>query len=268
MRLAIVAAGFTPGSFAAGARRFTHVDAVFLDELGVDGSRIFVARDVAGHIKPIAMTENRMNDRLAESMGVRPESDKTNLAPQPSPKDIGRRPLRNAGKLAIDQVLTDPHQPRVEFDLDAIERLAQSIRDKGQLSAIHVRWSESHAKWVIVAGERRYRAAVRAGLPSIDCYFHERELTESEILEQQLNENLLREDLQLIEEAHAFEKLIQLNDWCSKQLAESVHIPPSKVTRSLALLKLPPDLQQQVTDGILPARAAYELSKLATATSQ
>ena len=175
-------------------------------------------------------TLNRMNERLAESMGVRPESDNANLAPQPSPKDIGRRPLRNAGKLAIDQVLTDPHQPRVEFDLDAIERLAQSIRDKGQLSAIHVRWSESHAKWVIVAGERRYRAAVRAGLPSIDCYFHEGELTESEILEQQLIENLLREDLQPIEEAHAFEKLIQLNDWSSKQLAESLHIPPSKVT--------------------------------------
>ena len=68
-----------------------------------------------------------------------------------------------------------------------------------------------------------YRAAVRAGLPSIDCYFHEGELTESEILEQQLIENLLRGDLQPIEEAHAFEKLIQLNDWSSKQLAESLH---------------------------------------------
>ena len=113
-----------------------------------------------------------------------------------------------------------------------------------------------------------YRAAVRAGLPSIDCYFHEGELTESEILEQQLIENLLREDLQPIEEAHAFEKLIQLNDWSSKQLAESLHIPPSKVTQSLALLKLPSDLQQQVTDGILPARAAYELSKLPTAARQ
>lgn len=213
-------------------------------------------------------TLNRMNDRLAESMGVRPEAGNANLAPQPAAKDIGRRPLRNAGKLAIDKVLPDPRQPRVEFDADGIERLAQSIRDKGQLSPIHVRWSESQGKWLIIAGERRYRAAVRAGLPSIDCYFREGELTESEILEQQLIENLLREDLQPIEEAHAFEKLIQLNDWSSKQLAESLHIPASKVTRSLALLKLPRDLQQQVMDGSLPARAAYELSKLPTATSQ
>lgn len=209
-----------------------------------------------------------MNDRLAESMGVRPESDKSNLAPQTSPRDIGRRPLRNAGKLAIDQVQTDPQQPRVEFDDEAIDRLAQSIRDKGQLSAIHVRWSESRGKWLIIAGERRYRAAVRAGLPTIDCYFHEGELTPSEILEQQLIENLLREDLQPMEEARAFEKLVQLNDWSGKQLAEVLHIPQSKVTRSLALLTLPTDLQQQVAEGVIPARAAYELTKLPSVTSQ
>lgn len=213
-------------------------------------------------------TLNRLEDRLAESMGVRLDSEDTNLAPQPSRKDIGRRPLRNAGKLAIDQVQPDPNQPRMEFDDDAMNRLAQSIQDKGQLSAIHVRWSESHGKWLIIAGERRYRAAVRAGLPNIDCYFQEGELTPSEILEQQLIENLLREDLQPMEEARAFEKLVQLNDWSGRQLAEALHIPQSKVTRSFALLKLPTDLQQQVADGTLPARAAYELTKLPSETSQ
>jgi len=89
----------------------------------------------------------------------------------------------------------DPEQPRLEFSEDAIERLAQSIHGKGQLSAIRVRWSEPIQKWVIIAGERRWRATKRAGLPTIDCYFHDGELAKSEALEQQLIENCLREDL-------------------------------------------------------------------------
>jgi ParB family chromosome partitioning protein len=87
-------------------------------------------------------------------------------------------------------------------------------------------------------------------------------LTRAQVLELQLVENLLREDLKPIEEAHAFRDLMALNEWNAKQVAESLRIPASKVCRSLALLNLPPDIQQQVEDGQVPARTAYELSKL------
>src|ERR1700752_1439942 len=133
---------------------------------------------------------------LEESMGVREHDLRPKLSPVPSVRDAGRRPLRNVGQVDINKIIPDPDQPRVEFSEDALERLAQSIRDKGQLAAIRVRWSDQMAKWIIISGERRYRATKRAGLPTIECYFHEGEISRSEVLEQQLIENLLREDLQ------------------------------------------------------------------------
>src|SRR5690606_17908605 len=145
-------------------------------------------------------------------------------------------------------------QPRLEFADEAIERLAASIRDKGQLSAIRVRWSDDHQKWIIIAGERRWRATQRAGLPTIDCYFHEEEISRSEVLEQQLIENLLREDLKPVEQAKAFAGLMDLNEWAAKRVAEALRVQPSTVSRALALLKLPEEIQQRVDAGDLSAR--------------
>ena len=87
-------------------------------------------------------------------------------------------------------------------------------------------------------------------------------LNRAQILELQLIENLLREDLKPVEEARAFQALLEFNGWTGKQLAEALQLQPSKVTRSLALLKLPTDVQQQVEEGSVPARTAYELSKI------
>jgi len=205
---------------------------------------------------------SRLDAQLEESMGRRGVDLHPTLSPVPRGKDVGRRPLGEFGRVSITQVLPDPHQPRVEFTEEALERLAQSIRDKGQLSPIRVRWSEELGKWLIIAGERRWRASQRAGLMTIDCYFHEGDLNRSEVLEQQLIENLLREDLKPLEEASAFSDLMELNDWNGKQLAEALRLDPSKVSRSLALLRLPPDVQDEVESGAVSARAAYELSKL------
>src|SRR5713101_2579078 len=95
---------------------------------------------------------------MQESMGVRQAELRPVLAPEPGKKDVGRRPLRNVGKLAISQVVPDPSQPRIEFAEEALERLALSIREKGQLSPIRVRWSGDVEKWIIISGERRWRA--------------------------------------------------------------------------------------------------------------
>jgi ParB family chromosome partitioning protein len=203
-----------------------------------------------------------IDGHLDESLGVREIDHRPRLSPVPASRDVGRRPLRNVGQVEVDLVIPDPDQPRAQFSEEALERLAQSIRDKGQLSPIRVRWSDDRARWVIVSGERRWRATQRAGLPVIDCHFHDGELSRSEILEQQLIENLLREDLQPIEEARAFAQLIAMNGWTGKQLADALRVPPSKVSRALALLKLPDDVQAKVADGAISARSAYEISRL------
>lgn len=213
-------------------------------------------------------TLDALSGNLQESMGVRQTDFRPVLAPAPGKKDLGRRPLRNVGKVAISQVVPDPEQPRVEFEEDALDRLALSIREKGQLSPIRVRWSDKLEKWVIISGERRWRAAQQAELTEIDCYFNEDELTHSEILEEQLIENCLREDLRPIEEAEAFASLIQLNGWTRKQLSEALRIHPSRVSRGLALLKLSEGVKEQVTAGLISSRSAYEISKLPGAEKQ
>jgi ParB family chromosome partitioning protein len=204
----------------------------------------------------------RVGGNLDESMGVRDNDLRPTLSPVADPKDIGRRPLRSVGRVDVSQVVPDPDQPRAEFSDEALDRLAASIRDHGQLAPIRVRWATDLGKWMIVVGERRWRATRRAGLTTIDCVFVDGELSRGELLSQQLIENLLREDLRPVEEARAFRELIALNGWTGKQLADALRVPPSKVSRTLALLDLPDDLQGRVEAGDLPARAAYEISKL------
>lgn len=213
-------------------------------------------------------TLDRISQNVEESMGVRDPVFRSHLSPVPSQKDIGRRPLRGYGQLEIGQLSPDPQQPRTEFEETGLSELAANIKTNGQLHPIHVRWCESSASWLIVSGERRWRASRIAGLTSVSCFFHEQSLTKSQILEMQLVENLLREDLKPVEEARAFQSLMQLNGWTGKQVAESLHIPASKVSRALALMKLPPESQRDVDTGKISARTAYELSKVVDSEDQ
>lgn len=210
----------------------------------------------------------KIKGKLDESMGVRANDTRPQLSPVPNAKDIGRRALRTFGTLEIEKLMPDPDQPRTDFDEQEIEHLAQSIREKGQFHPIRVRWSDAHGKWIIISGERRFRAIKKAGLPTAECYFQEGELSKTDILEQQLIENLLREDLKPIEEASAFDELMKLNGWTAKELSSAIRVSPAKIARSLSLLKLPSEIQNKVEDGELSARAAYELSKLDSSQQQ
>ena len=122
------------------------------------------------------------------------------VIPSTSPED-GRTRDRQAGHMELDRIMADPDQPRKTFSDESLEQLARSLKSAGQLQPIRVRWNDQHAKWVIISGERRYRAAALAGLKTIACLFVDRELTESEIRQESLIENLLREDLRPIEAA-------------------------------------------------------------------
>src|SRR4051794_10417261 len=215
----------------------------------------------------------QMGGNLAESIGVR-NGTPGQILPRPaevvsiaSPKD-GFTRNRSAGEMLLDNIVPDPTQPRKEFDPSAIERLAESLKAKGLLQPLRVRWNPELGKHVILVGERRYRAALLAGLTSVPCIFVETELTAAEILEEQLVENLLREDLNAIEQAQSFERYMELVGCHAKDLAQILKIAPSTVTRALSLLRLPEPIQEQVAAGEIPARAGFEIVKLKDDTAR
>lgn len=156
----------------------------------------------------------------------------------------------------------DPDQPREEFDEDAITRLAESIRTRGQIQPITVRWVEERSRYVIIAGERRWRASGRAGVTTMSCVVLDRVLTASELLALQCIENLLREDLRPIEQAKAFRNLMDTNGWSGNQLAKELGISQPAVVAAMKLLSLPAQVQQMVDAGSLPASSASAIATL------
>jgi ParB family chromosome partitioning protein len=164
--------------------------------------------------------------------------------------------------MEIDRIVADPDQPRKEFSDDALDRLAASLLKHGQLMPIRVRWNASIGKWVVISGERRYRAAMKAGLKTVACVFADNGLSPSEILQEQIIENLLREDLKPIEQARAYRQLMDLHGWTAKELSGELHVSQGAISKSLSLLTLPAELQEQVEEGAIPATAAYEVAKV------
>jgi ParB family chromosome partitioning protein len=214
----------------------------------------------------VAELERRFGGHLMESLGLRKQQEPTAKPAIDSPPvngpGEGRTRARNAGYLDLNRIIPDPNQPRKDFGQEAIDRLAASFRKYGQLQPIRVRWEAGLAKWIVISGERRYRAAIQAELEQVACIFVEGELTPSEILQEQMIENCLREDLKPIEQDKAYRQLIDLHSWTAKQLADELHISQATISRSMALLALPDDLQVQVDAGSVPASAAYELAKV------
>jgi ParB family chromosome partitioning protein len=171
--------------------------------------------------------------------------------------------------LAIEAVERSPGQPRKRFDEAKLEELAASIRQHGVVEPILVRREGS--KYRIVAGERRWRAAQRAGLREVPAIL--REASDREAFELALVENLQRADLNAIEEAEAFEVLSTEHGLTQEQIAVRVGKERSTVANALRLLKLPPEVRDAVREGQLDmghARAllgvdgAEAIRKLAT----
>jgi ParB family transcriptional regulator, chromosome partitioning protein len=107
----------------------------------------------------------------------------------------------------------DPDQSRKKFEPGALARLAESIRVLGQLQPIRVRWDEERSLYIIVCGERRWRAARMAGATTMSCVIMDGPISSAELLSLQLVENLVREDLKPIEQAKAFRAAMDLNGW-------------------------------------------------------
>lgn len=149
--------------------------------------------------------------------------------------------------LPVSSLAPHPEQPRRHFDEDALDELAKSIAARGVIQPIVVR---PHGKeYQIVAGERRWRAAQRARLHEVPVIV--RDLSEAETLEIAIVENIQREDLNAIEEAEAYAKLIGEFGHTQEALARIVHKSRSHIANLLRLLDLPPSVRQRVVEGAL-----------------
>jgi ParB family chromosome partitioning protein len=166
----------------------------------------------------------------------------TQAAPPRAAADGGPR------SLPIDFVQRNPHQPRKHFDEGELDELAGSIKTHGVLQPILVR-PIAGGRYEIVAGERRWRAAQRAGLHAIPAVI--REFDEKEVLEIGIVENVQRTDLNPIEEAQGFQALIDRFGRTQQDIADAVGKSRPHIANMLRLLSLPDDLQEMVRDGRL-----------------
>jgi ParB family chromosome partitioning protein len=214
--------------------------------------------------------KSRLGRNMAESMGdVKPGAG--GLPPGfagPKGQYVGCTRIKDALAIEIGRILPDPNQPRKEFDEGALEELAASLKARGQLQPIRVRWDASLEKWIIITGERRYRAAARAGLPTLACVEARGNLTPDDILEDQLVENCVREDLKPLEQAEAYKALMERRGWSYRELGEFLHISKGKIAKAVALLELPNPVQKLVEQGTLAPNTAYEVSRLEDVTEQ
>src|SRR5215813_8031126 len=169
-----------------------------------------------------------------------------------------------AQELPIASIVANPQQPRKSFDSNSLRDLSDSLKRTGVLQPVVVR--RYGQQYQIVVGERRWRAAQMAGLTHIPAIV--REVSDAQSLELALVENLLREDLNPIEEAEAYQRLLAEFGWTQEELAERVSKDRSTISNCLRLLKLPEPIRSDLRSGRLTMGHARALLSLDSVTEQ
>lgn len=178
---------------------------------------------------------------------------------------IEERPTRALGSvnpIQIENIEVNPFQPRTEFDASALEELAESIRLQGLIQPITVR-RMSENSYQLISGERRLRASKIAGLTEIPAYI--RTANDQQMLEMALIENIQRENLNAIEVALSFQRMIDECNLKQEELGDRVSKNRSTVTNYLRLLRLPPSIQASIRDNKISmghARALIGLNEV------
>ncbi|MDE7120437.1 MAG: ParB/RepB/Spo0J family partition protein [Muribaculaceae bacterium] len=159
--------------------------------------------------------------------------------------DVPARGTSAINDVLLSQITPNPDQPRTTFDEEALDELASSIRELGIIQPLSLRKTGPDT-YQIIAGERRYRAAQRAGLESVPAYV--RTANDSELTEMALIENIQREDLNAIEIALTFKKLIDQYSLTQERLSERIGKKRATIANFLRLLKLPAEVQLGLRD--------------------
>jgi len=162
---------------------------------------------------------------------------------------------RNVLEIKINDVEPNAEQPRKVFDQEKLETLAQSIKEHGVVQPIVVR--KEGARYIIVAGERRWRASKMAGLKTIPVVV--KDLTDKEVMEIALIENLQREDLNPIEEAEAYQRLMNEFQMTQEDVSKVVGRSRAAIANSVRLLSLAKEVQEMISDGRLTSGHARTL---------
>jgi len=182
------------------------------------------------------------------------------LIPSAAESRVETRDTRATLEVNVERITPSPFQPRRSFDEAKIEELAASIRNQGIIQPLVVR--PRGDGFELIAGERRWRAAMKAGLTKVPVVT--RDASDHEALQLALVENLQREDLNPIEEATGYRRLQEEFHWSQEEMAEKVGKSRPAIANSLRLLALPPEVQQEVSGGNLPAGQARALLGLHT----
>ncbi len=162
--------------------------------------------------------------------------------------DLKAKPMSEMAEIEIDRIIPNPTQPRKEFDETALGELADSIRQLGVIQPVTVRRS-NNGKYIIISGERRWRAAQRADLKTLPAYI--REVDDENLHAMALVENIQRQDLNAIEIALGMQRLIDECHLTQDALSEKVGKKRSSVSNYLRLLKLPDEVQLALKEGLI-----------------
>lgn len=158
-------------------------------------------------------------------------------------------PMSEMTEIAVEDILPNPAQPRTSFDEEALDELADSIRTLGVIQPVAVRRRNAEGKYVIISGERRWRAARLAGLQTLPAYV--REVDDENLHAMALVENIQRQDLNAIEIALGMQRLIDECSLTQDALSEKVGKKRSSVSNYLRLLKLPDEVQLALKEGLI-----------------
>ena len=179
--------------------------------------------------------------------------------------DVHTQGSSNLNEIDIHQIVPNPNQPRREFDEEAMEELANSIREMGIITPITLRQMPD-GKYQIIAGERRWRASQKAGLKTLPAYI--RTVEDESVMEMALVENIQREDLNAIEIALAYQHLLETTGMTQAKISDRVGKSRTAVTNYMRLLKLPAQIQMALKDKAIDMGHARALLALDSPTLQ
>ena len=178
--------------------------------------------------------------------------------------EVKAKPMEEMSEILLSDIIPNPTQPRTDFDEEALEELAESIRQLGLIQPITVK--RDGDKYIIISGERRWRASEKAGLESVPAYI--REVDDTTLHAMALVENIQREDLNAIEISLGMQRLVEECGLTQEALAERLGKKRSTVANYLRLLNLPEEIQFAIKGGLISMGHAKAIASVESKSKQ